>query len=190
MFAHAVAVTPDIDQVTVVQYPVDQRSSHDFVSEDFSPFLEPFVGGQYGGSAFVAPIHQLEEQYRTGVIDRQIPDLIDYQERRVGQHRQPPGELSGGLGFFQGGDQIYQGSVVDAPASLRSGNGQTDCEVGFTDARRPQKDDIFLALDKSELMQALDLLRDRVRVGVGWSRVGVRLGSGMGLGLGLTSGQG
>ena len=34
-------------------------------------------------------------------------------------------------------------------------------------------------------LQALDLRRDRGRVGVGWSRVGVRLGSGLGLGLGV-----
>jgi hypothetical protein len=47
VFAHAVAVAADIDQVTVMQDPVDQGSRHDFISEDLAPFLEAFVGGNY-----------------------------------------------------------------------------------------------------------------------------------------------
>ena len=37
VLAHPEAVAPDVDDVTVVKEPVDQRGGHDFVTEDFAP---------------------------------------------------------------------------------------------------------------------------------------------------------
>jgi hypothetical protein len=56
VFAHAIAVAADIDQVTVMQDPVDHGSRHDLISEDLAPFLEAFVGGKFGRGMFVAPV--------------------------------------------------------------------------------------------------------------------------------------
>ena len=43
VMAHPVAVAPDVNDVTVVQEPVDQRGSHDLVAEDLAPLLEALV---------------------------------------------------------------------------------------------------------------------------------------------------
>ena len=56
-----------------MQNPVDLGGAHDFISEDLSPFLEPFVGGQYGGGVFIAPVHQLEKQHRAIVEALELP---------------------------------------------------------------------------------------------------------------------
>jgi hypothetical protein len=40
---HAIAVAADIDQVAVMQNPIDERGSHDVITEDFAPFLEGLV---------------------------------------------------------------------------------------------------------------------------------------------------
>ena len=85
MFAHAIAVASDIDQVAVMQHPVDECCRHDIISEDLAPFLKALIRGQHGGGFLVAAIHQLEEQHGPGVVDRQIADLIDDQQRGMGQ---------------------------------------------------------------------------------------------------------
>ncbi len=74
------------------------------------------------------------------------------------QDRQTPGQLSGGLGFLQRGNQINQSAVVHPPAALGSRNSQANRQMGLTHARWPKQDDVLLAVDEDELMQALDLL--------------------------------
>ena len=48
--------------------------------------LEALVRGEYRGSNLAAATHQLKEQHRGGVRDRQITDLIDYQEGEMGEN--------------------------------------------------------------------------------------------------------
>ena len=59
---HPVAVAADVDDVTVVQEPVDERCSHDFVAQDLAPLLKALIGREYGGRVLVASIDQLKEQ--------------------------------------------------------------------------------------------------------------------------------
>ena len=40
MLPHPVAVAPDVDDVAMVQQPVDERRRHDLVAEHVSPFFE------------------------------------------------------------------------------------------------------------------------------------------------------
>ena len=43
----AVAVAADVDDVTVMQEPVDQRAGHDVIAEDLAPRLEAFIAGEH-----------------------------------------------------------------------------------------------------------------------------------------------
>ena len=83
-----VAVAADRDDVTVVQQTVDQRGGHHLIAEDQAPLLEALVRGQYRRGPLVAARHELEEEHRPRARDRQIPDLIDHQERRMREHLQ------------------------------------------------------------------------------------------------------
>ena len=71
---------------------------------------------------------------------------------------QPSRQVTGGLGVLERGDQADQRAVVDAPATLRGGDGKADREVGLAHARRAAQHDVLLALDEVELVQTLDLL--------------------------------
>src|SRR5690606_17680828 len=77
---------------------------------------------------------------------------------RFSEHLEPLLELACGLGLFQAGDEVGERAVVDAPAALGCGNGETDGQVGLADAGRAEEDHVLLALHKAQLVQALDLL--------------------------------
>lgn len=83
------AVASDVDDVAPVQQPVQQRGRHHLVAQDPSPFLEPLVGGDDRQGVLVAPSDQLEEQRGTAPGHRQVADLVDHQQRRMGQRPEP-----------------------------------------------------------------------------------------------------
>lgn len=75
----------DVDDVAVMHEAVDQCNGHSFVAEDFAPFFEVLVlvAREDRGRRFVAPAHQLEDEHRAILRDRQIAYLgDDHQARR------------------------------------------------------------------------------------------------------------
>lgn len=74
--------------MAVVQHAINQRCGHDFIAEHGTPFLEALVRSEHRRSVFIAPTHELEEQDRSVVAHGQVTDLIDYQQRGVGQNGQ------------------------------------------------------------------------------------------------------
>jgi hypothetical protein len=77
VLAHAVAVASDVDEVTVVQEPVEEGRRHHLVAQDFAPLFEALVGGEHGRAVLVATADELEEEHRTGAIHRQTADPVD-----------------------------------------------------------------------------------------------------------------
>ena len=49
----------------------------------------------------VAPVDELEEEDGAAVGDRKVADLVDDQERRVGQGLEAMVQASGGLGLLE-----------------------------------------------------------------------------------------
>jgi hypothetical protein len=96
------------------QHAIEMCGGHDLVAEDLTPVLEALVAGEHGGSVLVAPAHELEEVHRTGARDRQVADLVDDQERGMGERLHPVEELAGGVRLLEARDQVGQGAVVDA----------------------------------------------------------------------------
>lgn len=62
------------------------------------------------------------------------------------------------LGFFERGDQIGQGAVLDPSSVLGGGDGERDGQVRLPDPRRAEEDDVFLTRQEAELVEAIDLL--------------------------------
>ncbi len=154
----AVAVAADVDDVAVVDESIDQRGRHDLIAKDLAPLFEAFVARENGGGVLVAPGDQLEEEHRAGTRDRQIADLVDHHETREDERAQAVRQSAAGLRVFERVQQIGERREVDAPAALRRGDRETEREVRFADAGRPEEDDILLPLDEAERVQALDLL--------------------------------
>ena len=92
--SHAIGVVADVHDVTVLKDSVNESRCHYFVTEDIPPLVESLVGCQHGGSVFVATAHELEENHRAGLADWDVSNLIDNQQRRIGEHREPLFEVS------------------------------------------------------------------------------------------------
>lgn len=144
--------------MAVVEDAVDESGSHHLVAKDLTPLLEALVGCQDGGGVLVAAPHELEEQHRSRLADRQVTDLIDDQQRRMAEHSEAALESAGCLRLLERGDQICEGAVVDATAMLGGSDCQANGQVGLADAGRPEQDDVLFALEEAELGQAVDLL--------------------------------
>ena len=158
VLAHPVAAAADVDDMAVMQQPVDERSGHDLVAQDLAPLLEAFIGGQHSGCALIAPVDELEEEHGAGLADRQVADLVDDQERRIGEDLEAASQLAGGLGFFERGDEVGQSAVVDSAPALSRGSGEADREMRLADARRAEEDHVLLTLQEAELVERVDLL--------------------------------
>ena len=158
MLTHSVGVASDVDDVAVVQDAVDERGSHHLVSKHLAPFLKAFVGGHHGGGVLVAAAHELEEQHGPGLADRQVADLIHDHQGGGGQDCQTTLQRPRGSRFLQRGDQVRQGAVVYAAATLGGSDCQPDCQMGFADPWGAQQHHVLFALQEAELCQAVDLL--------------------------------
>jgi tetratricopeptide (TPR) repeat protein len=97
VLAHPVAVAADVDDVAVMDEPVDRGTGHDVVTDDLAPLLEALVAGEHGGGALVAPAHELAEEHGPGAGDGQVADLVDDEERGEDQGLEPLGQPAGGL---------------------------------------------------------------------------------------------
>ena len=60
-----------------------------WLAEDLPPLLKPLVRGQHRRGPLVAARHQPEEQHGAVTRDWEVADLVDDQQRRMGEHLQP-----------------------------------------------------------------------------------------------------
>lgn len=121
---HAVAVAPNVDDVTIVQQAINRRRGHHLVTEDSAPLLEDLVGSQYRRGLFLTRIDELEKQHRAIATHRQVVDLVDDQQRRMGQHPQPTRQFTRRLGLLQRFYQPGQRAEVNPAPGLGSADGR------------------------------------------------------------------
>jgi hypothetical protein len=62
VLVQTVAVAANRHEVAMVDEAIDERSGHHVITEDIAPFLEAFVGREYGGGVLGAARHQLKER--------------------------------------------------------------------------------------------------------------------------------
>jgi hypothetical protein len=77
LFAKAIAVTSDGDDLAVVKQPVEDRGGDHGVAEDAAPFPNGSVRGDQCRTALIAPADQLEEQMGGVGLERQIAEFVD-----------------------------------------------------------------------------------------------------------------
>jgi hypothetical protein len=72
-----VGVAAEGDDFGVVDESVDHGCGDDFVTEDFTPAAERFVGGDDQAGALIAAGDELEEQVRRFGFEWDVADLVD-----------------------------------------------------------------------------------------------------------------
>ncbi len=107
---------------------------------------------------FIAATHELEEQLGTGAGDGEVADLIDDHQTRRHEGAEATREMAGLLRIFEPRDQIGERRVVHAAPALRGDDRETDGQMRLADAGGPEEDDILLALEELEGVQALELI--------------------------------
>ena len=88
MILHPVAVASDVDDMAVVHKAVDESRRHHLVAQHAAPVLETLVRRQHSRRLLVARVDELEEEHGAVLVDRQVADLVDHQQSRMGEHAQ------------------------------------------------------------------------------------------------------
>ena len=84
--------------------PVDHRGGGHVVTEDLAPLAERLVAGDDHRRAFVAVGHEAEHQARGLGIERDVSDLVDYEQRDERQAAQLGLEAARSLRLAEAGD--------------------------------------------------------------------------------------
>jgi hypothetical protein len=110
-----------LEDVGVVQEPVEKSRHGGGVSEELSPVVDGTVGGQQCGGALVAAHDELEEVLGGGVRELAHAEVVDDEERHDGQISEVllAGAVEGGVG-----DLLDEGvglAVDDAVALVDGG---------------------------------------------------------------------
>jgi superfamily II DNA or RNA helicase len=134
-----VAVAPDRQHVAVVQQPIEDRRGDHLIAKHLAPLHDGAVGGDQHAAALVAAGDQLEEQVRRVRLQRQVAQLINDQQPRLGVLRQPGLQGMLRLGLGQRGDQLHGADVLDAMAQPHRLAAQCNRQVGLAHARRSQQ---------------------------------------------------
>lgn len=83
MLPEPIAGAFDLHDDRMVQQAVQQCGCDDGIAEHLAPFGEATVGRQDHRAAFVTGVDQLEEQVAPAGDHRQVPDLVDNQQREA-----------------------------------------------------------------------------------------------------------
>jgi hypothetical protein len=148
MLLEPVAVTLDVDDFAVVQQAVQDGGGDHRIAEQLLPVAEALVGCDDGRVFLVAVGDELKKQIRLFAVHRQVTDLID--------HHQGRGQIGfgSGLALIEFAHQRVHGGEIDLEAMVAGLDGQGYGQMGFANARRSQKDDVFLLADKIQVEQA------------------------------------
>ena len=138
MVSEPVAVSLDVDDLAVVQQPVQDGGSDDGISEELLPVPETFVGSNDGGVFFVSPGDELEEEIGLLRGHGKIAYFIHDHQRgfQIG--------LGPGLALLEFFDQGVHGGEIDTDAVVASLGGQGDGQMGLSHSRGTQEDDVFM----------------------------------------------
>ena len=76
--SHAKAFAFDDDDLRMVQQPIENgRGQGAVIVKHLGPLLKRPVGGEHDRALFVAHRDDLEEQISAGLVDGEIPELIE-----------------------------------------------------------------------------------------------------------------
>ena len=107
LFAQAVAVAADGDDVAVVQQPVEDRGGDHRIAEDGAPLADRPVRGDQHGTPLVAARHQLEEQVSGVGLKRQVAEFVHDQQPGLGEVGEPLLKPPLGVRLGEAGDQRH-----------------------------------------------------------------------------------
>ena len=89
----------------MVQQAIENGGGHHRVAEDRAPLPDGAVRGDQHAAALVSAGDELEEQVRRIRVERQVAELVDDQQLRLGEEGEPFLEPGVGMRLGEAGDQ-------------------------------------------------------------------------------------
>lgn len=144
----AVGGAVDLDDVGVVAESVDGRAGEQGVAEDGGPLRGGAVGGDDGGAALVAESDELVEVGGLVCAQGHEAEVVDDEEIEVGEG----GELSlvaaVSAGGAELGEEAGRGDEEDLVAPSHGAVAEGLGEMGLSDARGADEEDVLVAIDE------------------------------------------
>src|SRR5208282_1481835 len=147
----------DADGDAMVLQPIDQGVDQRLLVEQIVPLGQVEVGGDDGGGAVVALIHQTEEGVGLLGLEGQVAEFVN-EERTITAHLL---EKFSGRPIGQGGVKLVQeglGVIKTAAMAVQTGlPQQTHGQAGFAGSRLAYEQDVLVAPQEVQAGQGLDL---------------------------------
>ncbi len=158
MIFHSETAAFDHDGFSVVKEAVQHgRGDGAVVIEDRRPLFEGFVGGQDDGAAFIALADGLEEQIGAMLIDGQIADFIQNQDRWSEIFFELHFEAALFLGGGEFVDDVDRIGKEHRVAFQAGGVAQRGSQVGFAQPDGSEKDDVGRLRQELQAEEVLNL---------------------------------
>lgn len=141
--------------------PVEERGRHDLVAEELCPGVEGLIAGYDDGCPLVEVGDEGKEEIRFVALDRCIADLVDDHEVRLCEPRESELGAPGDVGAREDLHEVRHALVADLEALVDGFVADGDGQVGFSEARRAEEEEILMAIDPTALGELVDhALRD------------------------------
>src|SRR5262249_19216791 len=128
------------------------------VPEDLAPRPEALVARDDDRAALVASADELEEEVGALAIDRDVADLVDDQDLRLGEQFEPLVETVLRQGLAERGDQSGGRREERAIAEFARFEAERHGQVRLADPRCPEQQDVIATLDVASGAELADEL--------------------------------
>lgn len=162
---HAVAWSLDEHGLGVVQEAVEEcRSQGGIVVEDLRPVFVGTIGRHDGAALLVALADDLKQQIRAGLVDGQIAQFIEDEQRGLAVAVQGLFEPFGALCRGEGIDHLHGGSEAHAQPLQAGGIAERRGQMRLAKADVAEEDHVALLGEELQSEQVLYLQAvDRLR---------------------------
>ncbi len=153
---HALARAVELDEPSVVHDAVDDRRGELVVSEHHAPFRELDVGGDDEAAPLVAVAHDLEQEPRALLVERDVAELVDDEEpgSRDVFHELLEPMLS--VRARQGERQLGGGEEPHLQPRVHAGEADGYRQVRLAPSRLPVEDEVPRRVDERKRLQVVD----------------------------------
>ena len=127
----------------MVGQTVEERAGEALVAEGGGPFVEGQVRGDDRRALLVALTDEFEHQLGARLRERHEAKLVDDQQLVACERLLQPQQAFLFPRFHQLVDDRRGGGEARLHASLTCGDAETDDKMGFPDAARPERNDVF-----------------------------------------------
>ena len=137
-----------LEDVAVVQKPVEHGADGGGVAEEFTPVVDGPVRGEQGAGPLVAAHDDLQQILGSRVRELAHAEVVDDEERYAGDGFHVVFAGSGSDGIAELIEQDVRFAIQDLEALLDSAVADGLGEVAFAGAARPEKERVFAPVDE------------------------------------------